>query len=215
MQIAQGGLPWIITTFLCFIFFGILTIMLDGRVHFLFVIISGIFGLLSLLFLIFFRDPQRAIGPGIVAVADGIIREFNEIRDSDIGDAWFISTFMNIYHVHVNRMPIDGTIKKIEYHSGSHLPAFTKESNRNERMSILVDTKHGPFKIVLIAGTLARRIVPYIKKGDVLKKGEKISLIRLGSRVDIYIPKKMNISLCITKKERVKAGGTTLATSNV
>jgi phosphatidylserine decarboxylase len=164
---------------------------------------------------VFFRDPERTIGSGIVAVADGIIREIKTVEDEDIGNAWLISTFMNIYHVHVNRMPIDGTIQKVTHIPGSHLPAFTKESKRNERVILLVKTNLGVVKIVLIAGTLARRIVPYVKKGKMLKKGEKISLIRLGSRVDVYLPKIETISMNVHVKDRVKAGGSNLATSNV
>jgi phosphatidylserine decarboxylase len=72
----------------------------------------------------------------------------------------------------------------------------------------------GLVKIILIAGTVARRIVPYISKGDVVKKGEKISLIRLGSRVDVFLPKKMKLTSAVNKKDRVTAGVSTIATSN-
>lgn len=215
MKIAKGGISWILLSLLFFIIFGLASFFVAITIQRIFLFICIISGLLVILFLVFFRDPTRIIGDGIVAVADGIIRKKNEVTDKDIGAAWFISTFMNLYHVHVNRMPFDGVVTKITHIPGSHLPAFTKESDRNERVIILVDTKKGPMKIVLIAGTLARRIVPYINKGDNVKKGEKISLIRLGSRVDVYLSKQMNVAIQISEKNRVKAGVSTLATSNV
>ena len=215
MQIAKGGISWIVIAIVFFLIFGLGSLIATDSIQRIFLFISIISGLFVILFLVFFRDPKRIIGEGIVAVADGIIRKKDTINDKDIGPAWFISTFMNLYHVHVNRMPIDGTIKKITHIPGSHLPAFTKESDRNERVIILVDTNQGPVKIVLIAGTLARRIVPYVNEGDKVRKGEKISLIRLGSRVDIYLSERMNVKLQISEKKRVKAGVSVLATSNV
>lgn len=215
MQLARGGKPWILTSITFFLLFLIGSVFTRENVQFFFSLLSFFIGIISILLLVFFRDPKRTIGDGIVAAADGIIRNVCEVTDEDIGKAWCISTFMNIYHVHVNRMPIKGTIKTVTYIPGSHLPAFTKESERNERVVFLVETIFGLVKIVLIAGTLARRIVPYVKKNDKINKGEKISLIRLGSRVDVYLPKKMNITINVKKKDRVKAGVSQLGTSNV
>jgi phosphatidylserine decarboxylase len=215
MHVAKGGISWIVFSIVFFLLLGLSFFLTRHNIQRIFLFLFILSGLFVILFLVFFRDPKRIIGTGIVAVADGIIRKKESVNDSDIGSAWFISTFMNLYHVHVNRMPIDGTIKKMTHIPGSHLPAFTKESDRNERLIILLDTKKGPVKIVLIAGTLARRIVPYVNEGDKIKKGERISLIRLGSRVDIYLSKKMNVTVKISEKKRVKAGVSVLATSNV
>ena len=215
MHIAKGGTSWILTSIFVFIVVSVLALFSSDNLQYILYFLSFITGLVSIIFLIFFRDPQRNIGSGVVAVADGVIRETGSITDKDCGDAWYISTFMNLYHVHVNRMPVDGTIKQVTHIPGSHLPAFTKESDRNERVIILVETMNGIVKIVLIAGTLARRIVPYVTEGQKVKKGEKISLIRLGSRVDIYLPKKMMVTLQVQKKDRVQAGGSSLATSHV
>jgi len=214
MQIAQGGSYWILTAVLLFVIVSLLSFFITGIVQRLLFFLSVILFLISILLIIFFRDPDRKTGNGIVAVADGIIRAVNSVQDEDVGNAFFVSTFMNIYHVHVNRMPVDGTIKKITHIPGSHLPAFTKESERNERVIMLVETAKGLVKIILIAGTIARRIVPYVKTGEHLKKGEKISLIRLGSRVDVILPKKMNVEITVTKKDRVKAGVNMIAASN-
>lgn len=214
MQIAKGGLYWILSSLILFVIVSLLSFFMTGLVQRMLIFFSLVFALISLLLVVFFRDPDRKVGNGIVAVADGIIRDVNMVQDEDVGNAFFISTFMNIYHVHVNRLPIDGTIEKITHIPGSHLPAFTKESERNERVILLINTKMGLVKIILIAGTVARRIVPYISKGDQVKKGEKISLIRLGSRVDVFLPKKMKLTIAVNKKDRVTAGVSTIATSN-
>ncbi|RLF36271.1 MAG: phosphatidylserine decarboxylase family protein, partial [Thermoplasmata archaeon] len=160
------------------------------------------------------RDPEREVGEGVVACADGKIREITSLKDEDIGESIKVSTFMNVYNVHVNRMPFDGVIKDIKHVSGSYVPAFKKESERNERVIILVDTEIGILKIIQIAGTLARRIVLYIKNGDKVKKGEKIGMIRLGSRVDIYLPSKSIKMVNVKVGDRVKAGCDTIAEIN-
>ena len=162
----------------------------------------------------FFRDPDRIIGKGIVSPADGYIRDIYEFIDNDLGKCKIISIFMNIHNVHINRMPIDGEIIEIIHKSGSHIPAFKKESERNERFIIKIKTSIGIIKIVQIAGTIARRIIPYVKKNDIIKKGEKIGIIRLGSRVDLYLPNKKNIKYKVTKSDNVKAGESCVAKIN-
>ena len=212
MKIAKGASSWIANSIVVSSVFLFLFIIFNGfEFSIILFFISVILYCLTAFFVLFFRDPDRTIGKGIVACADGKIREIAKLKDKDIGDCVLISTFMNVYNVHVNRMPLDGTIKDVKHISGLHLPAFKKESEKNERVIILVDTKIGKIKIVQIAGTLARRIVPYIKKGDKLKKGDKIGIIRLGSRVDVYLPSgkiKVNVG------DYVKAGVNCIAEIN-
>lgn len=214
MRIAQGSLSWILTPFLIGIFFVILSLILKELLGSIFLFTSFILFLLTILFLIFFRNPERDIGNGIVAPADGKIREIIQFKDDDIGECIKISTFMNLHNVHVNRMPFDGIIKDIVHIDGAHLPAFKKESERNERVIITTNTEIGMIKIMQIAGTLARRIVPYVKKGDKLKKGDKIGLIRLGSRVDIYLSTKKIKHITVKINDRIKAGADTIAEIN-
>jgi phosphatidylserine decarboxylase len=211
MKLALGSLSWILYPFILFIFFLMISIVLRGVLGSIFFLISIIWLILCGFFLVFFRDPIRKTGEGIVAVADGRIRDINNIIDKEIGECIKISTFMNIYDVHVNRMPLNGVIKKIDHLSGSYIPTYKKESDRNERINIIIDTEIGIVKIIQIAGTLARRIVPYIKKGDKLKKGEKIGIIRLGSRVDIYLPSCKIKTVKININDRLKAGENTIA----
>ena len=214
MTIARGSISWILTTFILGCFFLILSASITANISSAFLFISFSLLLLTGFFLLFFRDPERNIGKGIVATADGKIREISSIKDSEIGECTKISTFMNVYNVHVNRMPLDGTIKNIVHLSGSHIPAFKKESERNERVIVTINTEVGIVKIIQIAGTLARRIVPYVKKGDKLKKGEKIGIIRLGSRVDIYIPSNKTNTVNVKVGDMIKAGVNTIAEIN-
>ncbi len=214
MNIAQGAKNWIIIPFLCTIMSGILALLLSSTIQMIMVLLCFFWFLLTGLFLIFFRDPHRKIGPGIVAVADGKIRSIKQCDDEYVGKSLFVSTFMNIYNVHVNRMPVDGTIQKITHIPGSYLPAFTKESERNERIIYNIQSSIGPLKIIQIAGTLARRIVPYVTESTTLKKGEKLGIIRLGSRVDIYLPINIIKEPIIKKGTMVKAGVDRLAEIN-
>ena len=211
MKIAKGCNSWIYASFLPAVFFLGLSQTIPESFRPVTFFVSFLLFLLTGFFLVFFRDPKRKTGRGIVACADGKIREIIDVKDKDVGNCVKISTFMNVQNVHVNRMPVDGIIKDIKHISGSHLPAFKKESEKNERVITIIDTKIGKIKIIQIAGTLARRIVPYIKKGDKLKKGDKIGIIRLGSRVDVYLPiKKVSVKV----GNRIKAGEDSLAKIN-
>ena len=214
MKLAQGSLSWVLYPFVVSIFFLILFIIFKEILSSIFLFVSVIFLLLAGFFLLFFRDPERNIGKDIVAPADGRIREIIRINDDDVGECTKISTFMNVYNVHVNRMPIDGVITDLVHLAGSYIPAFKKESERNERVIITADTDIGTVKLVQIAGTLARRIVPYVKKRDKVKKGGKIGIIRFGSRVDVYLPAKKIKNIKVEIGDMIKAGETTLAETN-
>lgn len=215
MKIAQGSTPWILSAFIAGLIFMSLTLISNWPIPgIIFLFLTTVVFLKTGVLFLFFRDPKRDTGKGIVACADGRIREISNFKDDEVGDCTRISTFMNLYNVHVNRIPLDGTIKNVVHISGIHLPAFKKESEKNERVITIIDTKIGTIKVIQIAGTLARRIVPYIKKGDKLKKGEKIGIIRFGSRVDVYLPTKKIKNIHVKIGDMVKAGETTLAEIN-
>ncbi len=117
-----------------------------------------------------------------------------------------ISIFMNVFNVHVNRIPYNGKIEAIDYHEGKFVSAnLDKASSDNERNAIKILTENGSvIWAVQIAGLIARRIVCWVKKGDTVKKGERFGLIRFGSRVDVYLPESSRIAVKIGQK--VKAG---------
>jgi phosphatidylserine decarboxylase len=214
MKLAKGSLSWIVSPLFLGCIFLLISFLLSNTLRSIFFFIAFLLFLLTGFFLMFFRDPDRKITSDIVVCADGRIREITTIDDRDVVDAIKISTFMNVYNVHVNRMPFKGVIKRVQHKPGSYLPAFKKESEKNERLIITIDSSIGTFKIIQIAGTLAKRIVPYVKEGDTLMTGEKIGLIRLGSRVDIILPSKKIRNVRVHVGDRVKAGVDCLAEIN-
>jgi phosphatidylserine decarboxylase len=161
------------------------------------------FGAFTVFLAIVFRDPKRTIGKGIVAPADGRIREV----DTSTG---LVSTYLALRNVHVTRAAIAGTVDKAEIIRGRHSPAFTETSTRNQRFEILEKTEIGPVREIEMVGAIARRIVPYIAEGQSLAKGDKLSLIRFGSRVDLFLPVG-TVKITVKKGEKVKAGQTQIA----
>lgn len=210
MKIAKGTTSWVLIPIPIIILSLIGTMLLTKQIQSIAMFILTISLLLECFFLMFFRDPERNIGTGIVAVADGKIQNIEEIQDKDVGKSILISTFMNVQNVHVNRMPIEGEILSVTHIPGGYLPAFKKESERNERVVTLVQTTFGKIKIIQIAGTLAKRIVVYGKKGQQLSKGQRFGMIKLGSRVDIILPKTCKNNITITIGDRVLAGEDTI-----
>jgi len=147
------------------------------------------FYILAAFCLYFFRDPERQIPAGAVAVspADGKVVA---IRADDAGGSR-ISIFLNIFDVHVNRAPIAGQIAGIEYKKGQFLVASKEQaSHSNEQNTITVDgmIQNQPTRVVFkqIAGLIARRIICYVKPGDALQAGQRVGLIKFGSRVDVF-----------------------------
>jgi len=204
MRIAKGCWSWVMPPLLLSIFFAVLCWF---SLWFLSLFIP-VFCVL-VFFLIFFRDPERNIGEGIIAPADGQIRDIKQEKDQ-----YLISTFMEVNNVHVNRMPINGRITQMSHFPGYHLRAWKKESDLNERVAITIETEIGEVKVVQLAGLIARRVYPYIKEGDTLKKGDRIGIIRLGSRVDVYLPVKKIKEISVKIGDQVKAGEDTIAFIN-
>ena len=159
----------------------------------------------------FFRDPKRPIPKGvnqIVSPADGKIVRLDSIFDDEVGNSIIISIFLNIFNVHVNRMPIDGKFYEIEYNKGRFLLAFQHNaSDENEKNIIKLKTKIGTIKIVQIAGLLARRIICYAEKGNSMNIGDRLGFMRFGSRIDLILPD--NIKLNVKKGDKV-IGNTTI-----
>ena len=177
--------------------------LLFGALSFLdslFVPLALLFVLLQLFFLLFFRDPERQIDSGIVSPADGVVIEAGR----------HISIFMNLWNVHVNRAPLAGTIAAMQHMPGQHAPAF-REKGDNERLHIELHTEHGDITVTQIAGTIARRIVPYLSTGEIIEKGQRIGIIRFGSKVTVELPD--DASPAVETGDRVRAGQT-IATMN-
>jgi len=142
----------------------------------------------------FFRDPPRNVPTqpnAVLAPADGRVVKVGKARDPYLDrDALQISVFMNVFNVHSNRSPVDGTVAETWYHPGSFInAALDKASLDNERNALKLVTSSGvEVTCVQIAGLLARRILCYVKRGDQLARGQRYGFIRFGSRVDLYLP---------------------------
>ena len=164
--------------------------------------------LLALFCLYFFRDPERLVPAGAVAVspADGKIVAIRKVSET----VTRISIFLNIFDVHVNRSPISGAVKDVRYQRGRFLVASKEEaSSQNEQNTITVENNRSRVVFTQIAGLIARRIVCTTKPGDFVQAGERVGLIKFGSRVDVFLGPEWQI--LVREGERVKAGSSVLA----
>ncbi len=163
----------------------------------------------------FFRDPERTGERGdrlLIAPADGRVVMITEVDEPTFvhGRATRISIFMNVFNVHVNRYPISGTVRFVHYNPGKFLNAATEKSSlENEQMSIGLESGATRILVRQIAGLVARRIVNYSREGERVEQGERMGLIRFGSRVDVFMPPAA--SLAIGVGQRTIAGTTVLA----
>jgi phosphatidylserine decarboxylase len=175
-------------------------------------LLAGIPIVLASFFLWFFRDPNRTIpsGPGlVVSPADGKITEIAPIRTPD-GDRIRMSIFLSVFDVHVNRSPITGVVRGLQYKKGEFLNALDPASaERNEQSVVTMEGEGCVVSLKLIAGLLARRIVFTPKVGDTLQRGERVGLIKFGSRCDLILPGDAHIR--VERGQRVKGGESVLA----
>ena len=163
----------------------------------------------------FFRDPKRVVPAGdnlVVSPADGKVVSIADLNgDPMFGDSVTrVSIFLSPLDVHINRIPIAGTIEEIKYQSGKFLAAYKEEaSRRNEQNALrIVDPRGRHLGVVQIAGVLARRIVCRVKRGEQLARGDRFGLIMFGSRTDTYLPAGCRVE--VKEGQRVKGGETIL-----
>lgn len=149
----------------------------------------------------FFRDPDRSIGTGIVAAADGRVREAEEDR---------IVTFLNLHDVHVVRAPYAGRVTELRRLDGPRRPAFLDSARDNAGLELTLDTDTGERTLRLVAGLVARQAVAWVDEGDAVAKGDRVGMIRFGSRVDVELPPEASPTVEVGQKAR--AGETTIAT---
>ncbi|MEO8215985.1 MAG: phosphatidylserine decarboxylase family protein [Acidobacteriota bacterium] len=163
----------------------------------------------------FFRDPRRAGSErhvDILSPADGTVVQIKDLSDGEVwpGMTRQISIFMSVFDVHVNRAPISGKITHYRYNPGKKIAAFSEKSSaENEQNLIVIEGEHTTVAFKQIAGLLARRIVFDKKEGDSVARGERIGMIKFGSRVDIFLPAGANIRVKL--REKTKVGLTILA----
>jgi len=171
---------------------------------------------LACFFLWFFRDPERAIPAGdglILSPGDGKVTETARI-ETPAGPRQRVSIFLSVFDVHVNRSPISGVLSRVEYRKGQYLNAMNPASaERNEQNAVTVRGLGMEVTFKQIAGLLARRIVFDLKEGDRVQAGQRVGLIKFGSRVNVLLP--AEAVLRVNVGQRVKGGSTVLATVGV
>lgn len=174
MRLAPGAAPWILAPILLS---GVA--FLGARWTDLALPIGTALLVLALAIAFFFRDPDREIGPGIVSAADGRVRQVDQDG---------LAVFLNVHNVHVIRAPYAGTVTQVERFSGGHLPAFLGTAKRNAGVTVTLETRWGELDVHLIAGLVARRAVAWVQPGQSVDKGQRIGIIKFGSRVDVDLP---------------------------
>jgi len=190
------------------------------------VMMAGILGLISLanavialMIVWFFRNPKRTIphqAGYVVSPADGKIVEIQEIENDEfVGEKGVrIGIFLSVFNVHINRAPMSARVIGLVYQPGKKLNALRPESAReNERLTVQLESTdgHRPMLVAQITGAFARRIVCWLRPGDVLGHGEPFGMIKLGSRTELTVPREPGLSICVRVGDKVKAGSSLLA----
>ena len=167
-------------------------------------------------FAYFFRDPERDIPSDlgvIVSPADGLVVQVDEVQENEFlkTPARYVAIFMNVFDVHVNRSPVAGTVTEMRHRAGEYKAASRPDAaRRNEQQAIVLESEKGlRLLVVQIAGLLARRIIPFVKPGHDLARGERLGMICFGSRVDLYLP--LEAEVLVKVGDRVKAGSSMVA----
>lgn len=195
-----------------FILMGIIILLLGLWAGKLFALLGL---LLTVFFVYFFRDPDRLLPTEsglIISPADGRVISVERVREEHFlkQPAQKLSIFMNLFDVHVNRAPVAGRVQGMVYQPGRYLAANRPEApDQNEQLAIHLKKSDGADVVMVqIAGLIARRIIPYIKEGEELDRGERVGVICFGSRVDLYFPDECRVQVRIGQK--VKAGSSIL-----
>jgi phosphatidylserine decarboxylase len=163
----------------------------------------------------FFRDPERtpvsASAEWILAPADGKVTDIELVEEAHFfkGPARRVSVFLSLFDVHVQRSPYQGVVELLHYQPGQFAPAFLKDTHGNEANLIGLATPYGPIGVKQIAGVLARRIVCWPRLGDELARGQRLGLIKFGSRVDLLLPPQTEVLVHIG--QQVYGGQTIMA----
>jgi phosphatidylserine decarboxylase len=164
----------------------------------------------------FFRDPERSVpadSGALVSPADGTVTHVEEVAEPDFpgGKALRISIFLSIFNVHVNRAPRSGIITQLRYFPGAYLDARDPASaQRNEQLWIDMEEDGQPLRVKQISGAIARRIVCWLKEGETVQRGDRLGMIKLGSRTDVLVPTARVRKICVQVGDKVHGCSTIL-----
>jgi phosphatidylserine decarboxylase len=213
VRIAPEGWPFILTAWLLVAGAAYLANRCGGAWW----IAPALLALIAIWVVAFFRDPIRPGPRGpqyVIAAAEGHVVHITEVDEPMYVQerAVRVSIFLSVFDVHVNRYPVDGSVELVHYNKGKFLHAAgEKASLDNEQSSIGIQGPHGRVLVRQIAGLIARRIVTDAKPGDRVRQGERLGLIRFGSRTDVFLPLSARASVKVKVGDRVRVGGTVLA----
>jgi phosphatidylserine decarboxylase len=204
MRIAPEGIPLIVTA--------IILSLVGWILFYFFPVITKIpalaFSLSALIFIFFFRDPERIALEGenlILAPADGRILPLDKVFSPEGGQIIIVSIFLSLLDVHINRVPVDGVVERIEYRPGRYKIASRKEASQSNKMNVInFKTAYGTIVTQQVAGALVRRVICYLKEGTQVKMGTRMGIMKFGSRMDLLLPP--NVELKVKTGDRVKAG---------
>lgn len=206
---ARDGMRILVGSFL--LAFGLLLLGILTRQNWVLIVFWAVF-LFFLFAFWFFRDPERQIPDGehlILSPADGRIVAIGELEDDFVGRARRVSIFMSILDVHINRIPLSGTVRAITHRPGRFRPAMQPAASfENENTEISLENEQTRLKFAQVAGMLARRIVCRLEVGQSVQAGERFGMIKFGSRVDVTLPETVKLQVRIG--DRVKAGKTVI-----
>ena len=210
MKLSSESFRFLIPGILLFILIGLMTIAID---HVLLSYLLIAVTLYIFIILFFFRDPDRSVPDNpraLVSPADGRVIAVDEnIPDYFRGSKKRVSIFLSMLDVHINRVPVDGKINRVDHRSGRFRAAFTETAaEENEHTIIEIENSYGKIGFCQRAGMIARRIVCNLKDGQTVQRGERFGMIRFGSRVDLYLPE--NVSISVSKGARVTGGETVI-----
>lgn len=216
MLLHREGYKIILVTLLLLAGLNLIFLSTLGEEHW----VSKVILLISLVFFIlivqFFRNPPRKTivnESHVIAPADGTVVVIEEVEEPEYfkDKRRQVSIFMSPLNVHVNRNPIAGIVKYAKYHPGKYLVAWhPKSSTENERTTVVIAGSKAEVLFRQIAGALAKRIVYYVKEGQIVQQGSEMGFIKFGSRIDIYLP--LNAEINVKLQQKTKGGETVVAT---
>ena len=217
-QAALKIIFWTLVALITFIVLGFIALLILIPAYAFSFMLIGVWVVFSLFTLYFFRDPTPRVptGPGlIVSPAHGKVDIIDQVDEAQFmgGRCQRISIFLSVFNVHVQNAPVSGKADYYRYNTGQFLSALKTESaeqNENLLLGFTASENGDKIGLRLIAGVIARRIVPYVKLGDEVMRGERISLIQFGSRTDLYLP--LTAKITIKLEDKVVGGQTVMAT---
>lgn len=177
-------------------------------------LVVRLIGLAPVLFVAwFFRDPERSVPAGeglVVSPADGEVIEVYETTEEKVGPCTKVAVFMSVVSVHVNRIPVSGTVLDVQYKPGTFkVASLGKKTEANERMITYIKTDNGVFRVDQVAGLIARRIICWLKPGQQVVQGDRFGLIRFGSLLEIWLP--AGYKAACERGQMVQAGESVIA----